>query len=81
MGGGGGVGNAREGEAGRRERSLTCQFTLGGLERQPEELLVQLEHLGFADDLREAVVHVMHLQEGTSPSREKVLTLSFRVRL
>lgn len=52
---------------------FTCQFTLGCLERQLEELLVQLKHFGFADDLREAVIHIMHLQKQTSLSSQKTL--------
>lgn len=56
----------------RREAVITCQFTLGGLEGQLEELLLQLKHFASADDLREAVIHVVHLHKHTPPPRHNI---------
>lgn len=59
---------------------LTCQLTPGRLERQLEELLVQLKHFGLADDLREAVIHVMHLHETNNAVESEYPTFTFSVR-
>lgn len=58
-----------------REPVPTCQFTLGGLERQLEELLLQLKHFASADDLGEAVIHVVHLHKHTPLPRQNVPVL------